>query len=398
MPSTRIILASYGASLAIDNGRWIRNQIEAHPDKLRVRLAPDSKKANQWNTPQGGGVLATSVGGQATGYGADLFVLDDLFKNWQEARSQVQRDHVYNWYLSVARLRLQTDASVLVPMTRWNQDDIIGRLLANDDDGQWEVLNLPALAGDDDPLGRAPGEPLCEAMFTKDDVLQQMADLGPYLSAALLQQSPTTPEGELFLRSKWDFVDEPPIKPTAAVRMWDKAATAGGGDETAGVLVALDADGAYVVDVVHGRWSSAEVEQVVEQTAELDRARWGRSTTVHTVVEQEPGSSGRADADNFVNSVLAGFSAEARPSTGSKEVRAQPAAARQQAGKLFIVKANGTAPAWASALIDQAGDFPHGAHDDIVDAMSSAYAYAAERARTHRKSRGSARSVATRGR
>src|SRR3546814_12783401 len=76
--------------------------------------------------------------------------------------SEVLRQSVWDWWLSTASTRLEPPALVIAIGTRWHEDDFIGRLLSKDHEGdpdEWEVISFPALAEDDDVLGRAAGGP-----------------------------------------------------------------------------------------------------------------------------------------------------------------------------------------------------------------------------------------------
>lgn len=129
-----------------------------------VHLRNDSASKSEWRTVEGGGLLATGIGGTLTGQGVSgLLVIDDPIKNYEEASSQTVRDAQWDWFTSVAMTRLE-GGSVIVVMTRWNEDDLAGRLI---DEG-WEVLNLPAMAEADDPIGRPVGAALWPDRYPLD--------------------------------------------------------------------------------------------------------------------------------------------------------------------------------------------------------------------------------------
>jgi predicted phage terminase large subunit-like protein len=118
----------------------------------------------------------------------------------------------------------------------------------------------------------------------------------------------------------------------------------------------------WIVDVVRGRWSAAEVEAVVAQTAQRD----GPGTPVQ--LKQEPGAAGKSVVDHFTRRVLRGFAVHAARDSGSKVLRAQPFAASVEAGNVRLV-----AGPWNEAFLDEARLFPAGAHDDQVDAAADAW-------------------------
>lgn len=168
-------------------------QARSQSRKIRRRavgggVALDAEMANldEWRTTSGGGLFASGVDGALTGKGiSGIAVIDDPFKNRQEADSSVLREAVWDWFTSVVMTRLE-DASVMVVHTRWHEDDLIGRLAK---EAGWTVINLPALAEADDPLGRAPGEPLWPEVRKLAFLLEQRA-LDAFNFDALFQGRP----------------------------------------------------------------------------------------------------------------------------------------------------------------------------------------------------------------
>lgn len=152
------------------------------------------------------------------------------------------------------------------------------------------------------------------------------------------------------------------------VRYWDKAGTAGGGDYSAGVLVARTPDGRYFVEhVARGRWSAGERNAVIRTTAAADHARYRGAGGVGVWVEQEPGSGGKESAEISVRE-LAGYNVRAERVTGEKVGRAMPFAAQVEAGNVWLVEG-----AWNRDYLDELSTFPGGTHDDQVDASAGAF-------------------------
>lgn len=391
-PTKRVVIASYSADLAHGHGRWIRNAIRENQDKLRVSLSPDSRAAYRWNTPQGGGLLATGVGGSLTGFPADLIVIDDPFASWDEAQSEVIRRQVYAWYHTVARTRLQKGGSVLCIQTRWHPEDLIGMLKAEDAEGRgegWEHVRLPAIADHDpdqdetDPLGREPGEVLCPELHPLEEIQAAMRSAGPFLTAGLYQQHPVPPEGNMFASHDWQYLpttDSPPHpnEMVAVCRAWDTAATEGGGDYTVGTLMGRNRKGrTFVLDVVRDRRGPAGVELMMRQTSAWDRERFGRRVAIR--FERAPGDAGKVRAEQIVEEVLTDFiNVESVPSSGSKATRAMAFAAAVADHVVTIApiidEASGRDGSWVDDYVEEHGSFPVGGqHDDQVDASSLAY-------------------------
>lgn len=354
----RIIVGAYNQTLADKFSRRTRRIVEE-----RVGLSSERYAVEEWETNNGGSLRAVGVGGGITGQGGDLIVIDDPVKSREEADSLAYRDRVWDWYTNDLYTRQEPGCAIVLIMTRWHKDDLAGRILASDDGPQWMVINLPAEAEENDPLGRSVGEALCPDRFD----LAKLADIKRVMGRdyyALYQQRPQAREGGMF-KDHWLPLCEAVPAQAQRVRWWDRAATAGAGDYTAGVLVAY-ADGAWFIeDVVRGQWSSGERDRIILNTAQKDRARYGN--VVKIWAEQEPGSSGKDKAVDFVK-MLAGFPVNAEPSTGSKIARAEALSKQAEWGNVHVLRA-----AWTSAFLNEMTDFPTGGHDDQVDAAASAF-------------------------
>lgn len=194
-PRKTVINVGYSVTFAEEWGRKVRNLVTLYQEDLRLRLSNDSKAAGRWNTMSGGGMYATGIDGQITGRGADLFVIDDPHKDAAEANSLRKRDAVWQWWTDTARSRIMPGGAVILVQTRWHDDDFAGRLLKASADGSgehWDVLNLPAIAeaGKEDPLGRAPGEPLWPEQRSMEYLQALMLGMSPEAWAAQYQGAP----------------------------------------------------------------------------------------------------------------------------------------------------------------------------------------------------------------
>ncbi len=408
-PTTRIILASYEALLAEEWGKQVRSVFQEHDDDLTTRLRQDSQASNRWRTTRMGGMWTTGTGGSITGRRAQFFIIDDPHKNFAEAHSETNREGVWNWYTSTARTRLLPGGTIINCQTRWHEDDLTGRMLERGKGVPWVQVRLPAIAIEDETIetvighdivkrlrdagfpvpvwSRKAGEPLWPVLTQPDgtevpwfdlaELAEIEAEVGPYVWNGLYQQNPTSPTGSYFPVDKWGRADVLPSR-CRMVRRWDLAATDGGGDWTVGTLVAYDDKEklTYICDVTRDRLSASRVKELVAMTAERDRARWGRNK-VEYVIEQEPGSSGKAVGEDYVTDVLAGYRARYEPTTGDKTLNALPLASQQQVGNVHLLRTESPdgpiAAPWWDAFIEEARAFPGGTHDDQVDTAGHAY-------------------------
>jgi predicted phage terminase large subunit-like protein len=363
-PEKHVILCSYESSFAAEWGRAVRNTVAANQDSLRVQLSEDSKAANLWHTSEGGMMITAGTGGAVTGRGASLLVLDDPVKNDQQANSEVYRRHTWDWFRQTAYTRLEPDASIVCLMTRWHEADLVGQLLSEMVAGgeSWEVLRLPALAEDDDPLGRAEGEALWPARFPREELLRIKNTLTDHDFAALYQQRPRPVEGNMLKRQHFEIVDDYPAE-CVVTRFWDLAsATKSSSDYTSGTKMGMLDGIYYIIDVRRVREAPYDVERLIRQTAELD------GVPCHVWMEEEGGSSGKIVTDHYRREVLQGFSFRSEHPTGPKDVRAGPFAASVGAGNVKLVRG-----AWNKAFLDEAEAFPNGAHDDQIDSAVGAF-------------------------
>ncbi len=373
-PASSIVAASHTASLARHFGRGVRGLVEQHAPRLGYRLDPASRAAHRFGTTTGAEYYATGVRGPVTGRRADLILIDDPVKSQAEADSPAARDHLWSWFRSDLITRLKPGGRILLIMTRWHPDDLGGRILEGVD--PWRVLRLPALAEANDPLGRALGDSLWPEWEDSDALARKRAIVGERAFAALFQQDPRPRTGRLFLPARIPIADDPVT--SVAVRAWDLAATAQAPgrdpDYTVGLKLARDGMGQFVVlDVVRMRGGPHEVEQAILTTAVAD----GAAVTIG--LPQDPGQAGRAQI-RYLTARLAGHRVVATPETGAKETRAMPVASQANAGNLAFRRAP-----WNRALLEEMQDFPHGAKDDQVDALSRAFALLTDAASPSRR-------------
>jgi predicted phage terminase large subunit-like protein len=365
-PDKRVMMVSYSASLAEKHSRAARNLMRSpfyqgvFPG---VKLADDSRAVDSWDIGgHEGGVDALGVGGSATGKGADLLDLDDAVKSRAEAESAVFRDKTWDWFTDDLYTRLEPGAAVVMTMTRWHEDDLAGRCLAQMP-GVWKVLRLPAIAEAQDPLGRTEGAALWPERYPLETLRTIEDTLGSYSFASLYQQRPLPAGGRLFDTTKITVLETAP-ECTQTVRFYDLAVTARrSSDYTAGLKLGKLADETFVVlDVWRGQRELPDVHEAIVQNAAID----GPGTRIRLEAEK----AGIVGLQFLLRDPrMHAYTVDAVPPEGDKYTRAGPVAARVNAGRLVLARG-----AWNRAFIDELATFPAGAHDDQVDALSGAYA------------------------
>lgn len=356
-PSMRVILGAYNATLAHKFSRKARNVARA-----RLSLNTERTAVEDWETMTGGGLRAVGVGGGITGMGANLVIIDDPVKSRDEAESAAYRDRCWDWYKDDLYTRLEPNGAIILIQTRWHEDDLAGRLLAEMKNGgeAWEIVALPALADEGDPLGRAPGEALWPERYGVADLERIRGVLGTYSFEALYQQRPRPAEGALFKRQWFTVVERAPYG-LNWVRYWDLAAsTRESADYTASAAVALGADGTlYVRDMIRGRWEWPDAYAVIVRTMQSE------PNTRHAVEKAMQGLAAVQELRRDARVAHVPF--EGVDVDRDKFSRALAWAGRAEGGKVALVRGE-----WVNAFLDEVTAFPLGAHDDQVDTISGA--------------------------
>jgi predicted phage terminase large subunit-like protein len=371
-PERFVGVVSYGAELAYTFSRNARDYYAEAGGQFK----DDAQAVKQWETPQKGGLWADGAGGSLTGKGFSFGIIDDPYRNAADAASETNREKIRDWYTTTFYTRRAPGAAVVICLTRWRMDDLAAWLLDKEADTRtaqdWHIVAFRGIAEAEpypappnctiEPDWRQPGEALNPERYPASELEKERA-VSAYHFAALYQQYPRPRDGGMFPRQKAVIVPAAPAGPgILRVRRWDKAGTSGGGDYTAGVRMSVDASGlVYVEHVARKQLEALERRKLMRSHAETDT----RDVTIW--IEQEPGSSGKDSAADDIRN-LAGFAVYAEPATGDKVTRAEPFAAQWQAGNVRIVKGD-----WNEAYLTEMESFPHGAHDDQVDASSGAY-------------------------
>ena len=365
-PMSSIIATSHTAGLAERFGRQARDLALERGGALGYTLVGNRPAGGHWQTSKKGEYFATGVRGPLTGRRADLVIIDDPIKSHLEADSPVLRERLWDWYRSDLTTRLKPKGSVVLIMTRWHEDDLGGRLLAQDPD-EWRVLRLAALAEGSDPLAREPGEALWPEWEDRTALLRRRATIGERSWSALYQQTPRPDVGTLFRTESIDILDASPMQDgNLQVRAWDLAATAGTGgndpDWTVGIKVGRTRTGRFIIlDIQRFRGTPHDVESTVIEAARID----GKAVPIG--LPQDPGQAGKHQV-SYLARQLVGYRIETSPETGAKLTRAGPVSSQIEAHNFAMLRAS-----WNYAFLEELRNFPFGRKDDQVDALCRAF-------------------------
>lgn len=331
-----------------------------------VEVDPNTNDMSEWRTLSGGGVLAGGAGGGLTGQGVSgLFIVDDPVKNREQADSLVYRDRVWEWFREVVLTRLE-GASVVVMHTRWHPDDLIGRIATSEEFADWDIVNIPAIAEENDPLHRDPGEPLWPEKFPLEFLQDMQTKLGDWSFGALYQGRPRPRGTAVFGDAHYYEPEQLDITGCRIAIGADPAATASTrADYSVAVVMAAHGYGASAVGRVLDVWrGQVEVPTFVDALVALSRRYGNCPIAVEDVggFKAIPQMLKRIDPQLILRSVKMG---------ADKFTRAQPVAAAWNSGRLLLPMR----AAWLRDLTSEVSSFTGtgDAHDDIVDALAHAW-------------------------
>jgi predicted phage terminase large subunit-like protein len=370
-PKNRVILASYEANFAAEWGGKVRDLLqEANSIGLECHLNPTTKARDSWRTQAGGGMQTAGGQGAITGKGANLFIIDDPFKNDEEANSETIREKVWGMYQSTAFTRLEPGGCVILIQTRWHEDDLAGRVLRDQAD-EWFHLDCPAIAVEDrhDLTGRAPGEALWPERYSVDDLETIRLAVGSYVWNSLYQQNPFIEGGGILKpgeiqrfaerdgvymvgngakyvsKSKcWRFITIDTAGTAKNYSDYNVAAVFDVTPDREGLLVALERS--KFESSEHLKWLRGLFDRYDPRFIGIENKSFGT-----TLIQ---------------NALRAGLRVQKLSADTDKVTRAYGASPFVETGRLQLPYAS----SWLAEFEHEMSAFPYGTHDDQVDAFS----------------------------
>jgi len=375
-PYRSTIIATYNDDYAGDIGRDVRDVLRSprHQDIFPLcKLKTGAQASDRIKTAANGQLSFVGRGSSSTGRGGHLLIADDLIKDAEEADSPTMREKIWNWFVKVFLTRqMRAGSCVVLVMTRWNEDDVVGRLTDphnpaynREEASKWKVLNLPAIAELSDPMGRKPGEALWPERFPLP-MLEAQKRIDPTGFMALYQQRPSPEEGAFF-RAAWLKSYTAANRPKAAeMRIYAASDHAIGTDkkkhDASCMIIAGVCPNKYLW-LLDCYWDRRPPDQTVE--AMLDLVQLWKPSFWFAEDEAILKSIGpwihKRKIERGIPVVI-----DSMPVHKNKEAIAQSIAGLMQAGRVVFPRA---AP-WFSEAKHELMHFPHGTNDDFVSAIS----------------------------
>ena len=201
-PDLKTIFASYSDELGADVNKALQRIMtsERYVSIFGVRLGESGSRwvrnSNTLEYPyHGGSFYNTTVGGQITGKGLDLGLVDDPVKGRAEATSKTVRDKVWGWFTDDFFTRFSDSAGLLIIMTRWHVDDLLGRFMERFPEAK--ILRYPAIA-EEDEKHRSKGEALFPEHKSLSFLLERKKAMTQASWESEYQQNPIVVGGGIF--------------------------------------------------------------------------------------------------------------------------------------------------------------------------------------------------------
>lgn len=378
-PEKKVMVTSYAEDMYTRFAR--KNRMHFVDWSWLFNLRVGKNTSNEFDVAgHDGEAYFTSINGGGTGRPADLLIIDDPIKNAKEARSKTVKDGIWDEWATTFSTRLQKGSSVIVIMTRWQTDDLAGRLIeANDYD--WEEIKFPAIAHDlasdeTDAIGRHNGEALNPQLHPLKDLLKQKRNIGTHKFEALYQQSPVI-EGGNIIKREWIKYYVPdretmvklgltkkdvailPRHLDESVQAWDATFKSGENDDyVAGQTWSKRGANAYLrIGWCHKRLSFTETLDAIRS-----QSRMYPEATAKLVEDK---ANGPAIIDTLRREIVGIMPVS--PGSDSKEARTASVSPLFEAGQIYVPH-----PRWhpeTEDLVEEWVGFPNMPHDDQVDSM-----------------------------
>jgi len=381
----KIITVSFGAELATEFGREVRNMVNSaqYQDLFPIRLRKDSKAANRWNTDNGGAYIAAGIGGPVLGKGGDIILIDDPHKNRKEADSRTFSDGVYDFYRSTLYSRRQPGGktAIVIIMQLWNTYDLANRLMdlakADPEADQWEVVRMPAVH-DGEYNAVEPDNPkatsICQEMFSLDEWKSIKINVGTRNWSSQYQQEPTVDGGEIIKTECFNYWTAEPNDNNAVrlpqhfdevIQSWDLSFK--GAEESSmvvGDVWGFHGANMYLIDETRGIWSFVRTLRAFQAFSQ----KWPQAG--RKLVENK--ANGPALESVLKNKVPGILLVEP---DGDKTARLWAVTPPIEAGNVYIPSPSMAGYSWVPDWLQEVGQAPNGKYNDRPDTMSQAINY-----------------------
>ena len=388
-PDLRFIAASYASDLSSRINRDVQRVIDApdyaelYPDTCLFGKNVRTVAQNSWLRNNDifeivnhhGSYRSAGIGVGIAGMPADILLIDDPVKDAAEAFSVTIRNSLWEWYLMVARPRVQSGGGIVIIMTRWHEDDLCGRLLklAKEDSSadQWRVVSYAAEA-EADEKNRKKGEALSPCRYTSRDLAAIRANMGPTRFNSLYQQRPSAMEGNIFKRGFIKTIPRDMVKPERTIISWDTAfgKSQASGAFSVSLCMQLFDKGIFIHSRMRGRFNYSALKE----------ATYGQAAMITDVVGLEALLiEDKASGQSLVQDARQDTRLPVKPiePDGDKIVRANVCVPYVESGRLYgpMDPDTGLPEPWFVEFCENLYSFPNAEFKDDMDALTQGIKY-----------------------
>jgi len=360
-PTKNVIVASYNDEFAQKFGRKNLDKVETFGKVLFDIEVSRKKKSNDTFEIEGtkGGMISRGIQGGITGNPAQLIIIDDPVKNREEANSETTRNKIWNEWESSIRTRIAAGGKIIVIMSRWHEDDLIGRLESSDPFFRNLVIPMEC-ESDDDPLGRQVGDSIAPELGKDNEWLKKFKEVclqGEGLSTwnSLYQGRPSSEKGNIIKKEWWQYYDELPRIDLMVMSVDCAFEGKQTSDKVAIQVWGKTGANVYLVDSINERMGFNDTVKAIRSV----KAKYPDITM--TLIEKK--ANGAAVIDTLRSEIAGIIPIEPR---GSKIARVEAVTPYIESGNVYLPRFQ----RFTEEFVDQCSTFPRGKNDDMVDAMS----------------------------
>ncbi|MCX2976366.1 phage terminase large subunit [Candidatus Marimicrobium litorale] len=362
-PDHQNIAVAATQALAESIGRRVRSALQTKEWQLlsNTGIHQDQQSVASFGYGNGGVQNAFGLGAKLIGRRGHLILVDDYVGSYEDVATESQREKAWEWFRGALMSRLIPDSPLVVIGTRWDQDDIIGKILASHEAGDWTHIRMPMEADSpDDPLGRAAGERLWANYYSQDEIDSYKLDVKNW--HCMWQCRPLLDEQEWLPLENLPVIDQRPAGLTSTFAGVDIALTEGDGDYTVILVGALTPDRRLVLlDCIRKRISP---DKIIEELVQVHQAY---KITEFLMDDDNASKTLMSLANEMLRRRGIFLPFRKMPMHGqNKEVRAAPFKGLALQDGVRLLRGH-----WNEALLHEASQFPRqatGIHDDIIDA------------------------------
>jgi predicted phage terminase large subunit-like protein len=381
-PTWRIMWISHTSDKAEDCSSRVRDLVRTEEYQEifpHVKLREDKQGVTHWKLSQGGSFLPAGAGKSIAGYRFNLGIIDDPLSE-QSAASDTEREKINIWFGRGFRSRKLPNSVIILCATRWHVRDLNGHLLdhaqRNPRSDQWEYISIPAILDQPsaDRLDLPVGTTYWPEYITEEDLSRTKESLDKGAWNSLYLQSPVGESGLIFqkdLFQEWEE-DAPPHCDEIIISMDTAFSLRNTADFSSlqvwGIFYSQEEDengetisvpNAILINRLKGRWTYPQLRKIA-----LDQNLKYKPDRI--IVENKASGQSLIQDLRLNNLPVLPFQPDR-----DKVARANATTGVLERGRVWLP----TKLKFAAEVLQEALEFPKGAHDDDVDAMVMALLY-----------------------